>query len=543
MKKKLKIALLLSAVLGGTILLSSCTANFCTPKDQSKMLFAYENGVVGYYDGYAAKQNEAECVEAGDWCFTAEGKIHVLNDAINRVFVDYTGYVLDGFDNVYYTVCYENSSNFVEAIKKGTDSKIKVPDLENKDGQLDFFKTLDTFVLVDALTRADIKGRTYEDILSALHQYGYLKFYDEKSKDNAQIWENFDYYWDLTAKYIISTKGSIDYVPSNDFKNQYKTTISALNNANRSCLTTVQGNYGLYGPNKEHVELEAKTYNDGWSKGFFEGLLVWPLGAFIDTLATGFGYQVGTGVGASSYGSPNNGVPQLLAILVITVIIRLALSLLTIKQTMGNAKMTELQPEITKIQAKYPNANTNRYEKQRMAEEMQKLYKKNKINPFSTILVLIVQFPVFICVWGALSGSAILTNGTFLGLRLGESISSALFNGTNWTAAGNYGAVTALFLFILMGVAQTIAMLLPQWMQKAKAKKVAKLGKNPSQKSQDNKMKWVTYIMLIMIIIMGFSLVSAMGVYWLVGALFSIAQTLITQKIIESKNNKKQRSK
>ena len=52
-------------------------------------------------------------------------------------------------------------------------------------------------------------------------------------------------------------------------------------------------------------------------------------------------------------------------------------------------------------------------------------------------------------------------------------------------------------------------------------------------------MKWVTYIMLVMIIIMGFSLVSAMGVYWLIGALISLAQTLITQVITDKKAKKK----
>jgi membrane protein insertase Oxa1/YidC/SpoIIIJ len=44
--------------------------------------------------------------------------------------------------------------------------------------------------------------------------------------------------------------------------------------------------------------------------------------------------------------------------------------------------------------------------------------------------------------------------------------------------------------------------------------------------------------MLAMIIFMGFSLVSALGVYWLVGALFSIAQTLITHAIM-NRNTKK----
>ena len=82
-------------------------------------------------------------------------------------------------------------------------------------------------------------------------------------------------------------------------------------------------------------------------------------------------------------------------------------------------------------------------------------------------------------------------------------------------------------------------MLLPQWLTKAEKKKVAKLGRNPSQKENDNKTKWFTYIMLAMIIFMGFSLVSALGVYWLVGALFSIAQTLIMHAVMKRKKQKK----
>ena len=212
--------------------------------------------------------------------------------------------------------------------------------------------------------------------------------------------------------------------------------------------------------------------------------------------------------------------------------------LATIKQTSSNAKMTELQPEIQKIQNKYPNSNTSQAEKQRMAEEMQRLYKKNKINPFSSILVMIVQFPVFICVWGALSGSSAITNGSVLGLSLSLGIKDVLFNSINWGPAGGYSAVTALMLFILMGVAQTVSMLLPQWIQKAKAKKVAKLGKNPTQKQQNTTMKIFTYVMLAMILIMGFSLVSAMGIYWFVGAVFSIGQTLVTQLITSKKKTK-----
>jgi membrane protein insertase Oxa1/YidC/SpoIIIJ len=117
-----------------------------------------------------------------------------------------------------------------------------------------------------------------------------------------------------------------------------------------------------------------------------------------------------------------------------------------------------------------------------------------------------------------------------------DSISSILFNGSNWA---NGSAWTALVLFILMSGAQVVSMLLPQWMQKRKQKKVAKLGKNPAQTQQNRTMKIVTYVMMIMIIFMGFTLASAMGVYWFIGALISILQTLVTQAIISHQSKEK----
>jgi YidC/Oxa1 family membrane protein insertase len=47
--------------------------------------------------------------------------------------------------------------------------------------------------------------------------------------------------------------------------------------------------------------------------------------------------------------------------------------------------------------------------------------------------------------------------------------------------------------------------------------------------------------MMAMIIFMGFTLPSAMGVYWFVGALFSIVQTLIIEKITANRAKKKGR--
>ena len=173
-----------------------------------------------------------------------------------------------------------------------------------------------------------------------------------------------------------------------------------------------------------------------------------------------------------------------------------------------------------------------------MAEEMSRLYKKNKINPLTTFLGMFIQFPIFICVWGGLQGAAVLSSDAFLGLYLSMSVRDALFNGAMWKSGG---AVTALILFILLIVVQFISMMLPMYFQKKAAKKAAKLGKNPAQKSSDNKQKYFLIIMFVMIIFISFSTASALGFYWLVGAVVTIIQTIISTKLAEKRKQQQKR--
>lgn len=58
-------------------------------------------------------------------------------------------------------------------------------------------------------------------------------------------------------------------------------------------------------------------------------------------------------------------------------------------------------------------------------------------------------------------------------------------------------------------------------------KKVTKLGVNPSANDTAKSMKIFQWVMVAVIIIMGFQLPSAMGVYWFAGALFGIGQSIV----------------
>lgn len=510
MKKGTKIGLGVGMLLLGVVAVTSCTQSFCSPTDSARIMYAFEPGITRYQAGttnavftdaetsktYTINNYEAVVAtwnnDIGGFSFGENDHLRYLNDIIKS-----------SKDSGYVTV-----------------SEHSIP----------YFQRLDEIVLQNILLEAAnrkgeniVRDLSNEEQLALFNRdvsfYSYAKFI---ANDDSSMWKVFDEY-DAQVRTTVAA----DLCPSTDFIRVYKSKINGYANTYRTCLTTKEDKYGSYGYDASGVYISAKSWSYAWSKGFFEGLLVYPIGWLIDQINFGF-----RSAGASG------GVASLFSIIFVTLIIRSLMLLATIKQTAGNAKMTELQPEITKIQNKYPNANTNQYEKQRMAEEMNALYKKNKINPFTSLIVMVIQFPVFICVWGALSGSSAITNGTLFGLHLSLGIKDVLFVASNWTSVGNYSAVTAFFLFLLMAGAQTVSMLLPQWIQKAKAKKVAKLGKNPAQTQQNRSMKIFTYVMLAMIIFMGFSLVSAMGIYWFVGALFSIAQTIITQAITSKKQKK-----
>lgn len=507
MKKKTKLGLGLAAVGVAALLLTGCTASFCSSTDLAHMLAAYDNGVTKYIS-----TTEYEALPETD-----KSSYYLLE--------------LDHVSDIYFTygLVYNNGG-----IAK-TNEAAKNNKVAYSVSNCEYWCAFDLYSLEQEIAFTGRTINTPEQIADLNKDYGYLRFTKTAEKD--ETWANWDVY-DLKVRdnmKLYSEQGKygfsfdISKVPTKDYIQTYKNTLNSAVGGFRGCITTTDNKFGNYGwEDKVQVQIEAKDYGYGWSRGFFEGLLVFPIAALIDVTCNAF-----SGLGNGLNGT--NGWAQLLTIFIVTLIVRLFIFAISFRSTLANAKMTNLQPQIAKIQNKYPNANTNRAEKARMAEEMNKLYKKNHINPFSSLIVMIFQFPIFICVWGAFVGSSWLSTGGFLGMNFSDSISGIIFNGSNWA---NGSAITALITFLLMAGAQVVSMLLPQWLQKRKAKKIAKLGKNPYQNSQNKTMKIVTYVMMAMIIFMGFTLASGMGIYWFVGALISIGQTFATQAIINHQSKK-----
>jgi YidC/Oxa1 family membrane protein insertase len=108
---------------------------------------------------------------------------------------------------------------------------------------------------------------------------------------------------------------------------------------------------------------------------FFANVLQ-PLIEFFEAFLLFFHDNVGMGWGAS--------------IVALTVVVRLALLPLTLKQFKSMQNMVKFQPEIKRLQERYKG------DRERLNQEMMKFYRENKVNPFSSCLPLLAQLPVFL---------------------------------------------------------------------------------------------------------------------------------------------------
>jgi len=99
------------------------------------------------------------------------------------------------------------------------------------------------------------------------------------------------------------------------------------------------------------------------------------------------------------------------AIILMTVAIKIILHPLTRKSFESMRRMSALQPKMAEIKAKYKNNPTQ------MNKETQALYKREKINPMGGCLPLLLQLPIFYSLYAALSGMLELRNASFLWIR------------------------------------------------------------------------------------------------------------------------------
>jgi len=199
--------------------------------------------------------------------------------------------------------------------------------------------------------------------------------------------------------------------------------------------------------------------------GIWDKYLVWPLSWLIKESALILG---------GSYG---------LGILVATILIRLLVLPLMVKQIKSSKAMQAIQPEMQKIRDKHKN------DPQKAQQETMALFQKNNINPLAGCLPMLVQMPILIAFYHAISRTPEIKTHTFLWMSLGEK--------DPYYILPIIAAVTTYFQSKMMG----------QTMQN-----------NPQ-------MQMMMIMMPLMILAIGVTLPSALSLYWVYGNIFTIVQT------------------
>ena len=198
-----------------------------------------------------------------------------------------------------------------------------------------------------------------------------------------------------------------------------------------------------------------------------------------------------------------------LAVIVLTIIIRLILTPLMIHSTKSTARMQVMQPKLREIQERYAD------DPQRQAEELRKVYADMKFNPLGGCLPIILQMPVFFGLFSvARDISQLDANASFFNILPSIATSCAnMAESGDWIAAAPY-----IILNLLFGVLTFIPMAMNSSMQDA------------AQKKQTMTMGAVMAVMMLMF---GWGVPAAVLLYYVTSSLWQVVQQrIITQGVV-----------
>lgn len=235
-----------------------------------------------------------------------------------------------------------------------------------------------------------------------------------------------------------------------------------------------------------------------------------------------------------------------------TVAFRLAMVPLYKAQISSSANMAKIQPDMAKIKAKYAG-RSDQESKMKMNTEMQALYKEQGINPFAGCLPMLIQMPLLFMFYGAISNLMVYTDGGMdpeTGENVGQTAlhlyNSTLFGGIDGATMGmnfmfwDNMADPIAFFAILAAITTYYATSIstygtadPEIVEVSKVKNgqattVKKI--KPAKSANADMMRSMKIVMPIMILWMGFTFPGALALYWSIGNIFTIVQTLIVRR-------------
>lgn len=181
-----------------------------------------------------------------------------------------------------------------------------------------------------------------------------------------------------------------------------------------------------------------------------------------------------------------------LAIILLTLLLKLITEPLTRMQFKSTVDMQKLQPQVARLKAKYPNKD----DAQKLNQETMKLYKDNNVSLFSGCLPLLVQWPVFLALFTAINNYSPFNGASFLWWPALSMASSAI------------PAVLLRFVMPVFVAATTYIQSVTSFIP----------GQDRSQTA------FLTYFMPLLMGYWAYGFSIALALYWALFSLFSAAQ-------------------
>jgi len=196
------------------------------------------------------------------------------------------------------------------------------------------------------------------------------------------------------------------------------------------------------------------------------------------------------------------------AIILITILIRVILYPLSRSSIQSQKKLQTLKPKIDELKKKYKD------DKEAFGRASMELYKTEKINPASSCLPLLIQFPILIAVYRVFRVGLAGTSFELL-----------------YPFISHPGTINSMFLGVIdLSQPSTVLAVLAGIGQFIQSKMISNLNKKKNdQPAKENNMadamtKQMLYIMPVFTVFIGLSLPSGLALYWLISIVFTVLQ-------------------
>jgi YidC/Oxa1 family membrane protein insertase len=218
-----------------------------------------------------------------------------------------------------------------------------------------------------------------------------------------------------------------------------------------------------------------------------------------------------------------------LSIILLTVVMRLLLFPLFVKQIKSQREMQLLQPKIAALKVEYPD------DRAKQSEAQMALFKEHGVNPFAGCLPLLIQLPVFFALFGVLHKFSQNKTGGYsahygLSAHTVEQVATSKFFGVPMAAALTSSKAKLASLHVSAGTVHTVTVIMivlmtvTTYLTSRQMIARSKASGLPSAPGQDGTAKVMLYGMPLIFAVLGINFQMGVLLYWLTTNLWTFGQ-------------------